>query len=323
MERTDNPDSWADDDSRTDDEPMAGSIMSRSGDEPVEAGLTSGDVRARSELARHLRGSLFPADRTSLLQFAVEERVPADVADVLRQLPPGRYLNVEGVWEALGGRREERLATAKDPGAVDPVAAAEARVTPAPGAAGSGQAAPLGDTTSAPGTESGEAGRENHGGNGGEDDGDLIDIEGLEQLEVVDTASPPEAQRFTFRFDLLHRMAAALFLVSPGSAEVLVDRGADQPTLRVRFGPWRVETTVDNVRSTTITGPYQPLKTVGPAHVSLADRGLTFATNDASGLCIQFREPVPGLEPLGVVRHPSVTVTVADVDGLRAALEPS
>jgi hypothetical protein len=29
------------------------------------------------------------------------------------------------------------------------------------------------------------------------------------------------------------------------------------------------------------------------------------------------------VEPLGVLRHPSVTVTVADVDGLRTALRAS
>ena len=28
-----------------------------------------------------------------------------------------------------------------------------------------------------------------------------------------------------------------------------------------------------------------------------------------------FRRSVPGIEPLGVVRHPELTVTVADVEG--------
>jgi hypothetical protein len=64
------------------------------------------------------------------------------------------------------------------------------------------------------------------------------------------------------------------------------------------------------------TGPYSLIKTIGPAHLSFADRGLTFATNSERGLCIRFATPVRGLDPLGLVRHPAVTVTVADCDGL-------
>src|SRR5690348_13435426 len=96
--------------------------------EPYEAGLTHDDVRARSELGRHLRGSLFPADRTTLIQFAVEEQLPPDLVTALRSLPPGRYLNVEGVWEALGGHCEERLTHGDDPGAVDRDAAEQPRI---------------------------------------------------------------------------------------------------------------------------------------------------------------------------------------------------
>jgi predicted DNA-binding protein (UPF0251 family) len=35
---------------------------------------------------------------------------------------------------------------------------------------------------------------------------------------------------------------------------------------------------------------------------------------------IEFHVPVRGIDPLGVVHHPAVTVTVDDVEGLRAAL---
>ena len=38
-----------------------------------------------------------------------------------------------------------------------------------------------------------------------------------------------------------------------------------------RFGPWAVETPLANVARAEITGPYSTPKTVGPAHVSLAD----------------------------------------------------
>ena len=90
--------------------------------------------------------------------------------------------------------------------------------------------------------------------------------------------------------------------------------------LVAEFGPWRVETALVNIAYATSTGPYHPVKTVGPPHLSFSDRGLTFATNDREGLCIQFHVPVRGLDPIGLVRHPALTVTVDDVPGLRAAL---
>jgi len=52
----------------------------------------------------------------------------------------------------------------------------------------------------------------------------------------------------------------------------------------------------------------------------VADRGLTFATNGERGLCIRFRDPVSGIEPTGHLRHPGLTVTVADVDALARVL---
>ena len=52
--------------------------------------------------------------------------------------------------------------------------------------------------------------------------------------------------------------------------------------LIARFGPWQVQTALDNIADVSITGPYTFVKTAGPAHLSLADRGLTFATNGGS-----------------------------------------
>jgi hypothetical protein len=131
---------------------------------------------------------------------------------------------------------------------------------------------------------------------------------------------PSAVAEYDFRFDLAYRIAALPFGVHPGSAAVCVDERTEPAVLRAQFGPWRVTTPVNNVVATRITGPYSALKTVGPAHVSLADGGLTFATNGRRGLCISFREPVRGVEPLGVVRHRSLTVTVDDAEGLQSAL---
>lgn len=123
--------------------------------------------------------------------------------------------------------------------------------------------------------------------------------------------------RFEFAFAPAYRAAALAFGVTPGRA--WVDVSADQ--VEVRFGWWRLRTPCANVVSVTETGPYSFLKTAGPAHLSFTDRGVTFATNGDRGLCLDFREPVPAIDPLGRIRHPGATVTVADVDGLRAALQ--
>jgi hypothetical protein len=126
----------------------------------------------------------------------------------------------------------------------------------------------------------------------------------------------PAVPRFDFRFSPPYRRAGVLFGVTPKSSHVTVDDGR----LVARFGPWVVETAVANVAGTEQTGPYSMLKTIGPAHLSLKDRGLTFATNGERGVCIRFREPIPGIDPLGRLRHPALTVTVADLDGLASAL---
>lgn len=125
-----------------------------------------------------------------------------------------------------------------------------------------------------------------------------------------------QAGFFPFRFATTYRLPALLFGVTSSTAGVWVD----EAVLRIRFGPWRLQTPLSNVVATVHTGPYALIKTMGPAHLSFADRGLTCATNSERGLCIRFARPVPGIEPLGVLRHPAVTVTVADCDGLAEAL---
>lgn len=130
-------------------------------------------------------------------------------------------------------------------------------------------------------------------------------------------ASPSsDPQHFDFAIDGTYRWPAKVFGVHDGSAWVEVD--AD--TLEARFGPWRVRTPLTNVTGVEVSGPYGTAKTIGPAHLSLADRGLTFATNGDRGVCISFRQPVTGMDPFGLLRHPGLTVTVADPDGLVAAL---
>ena len=71
---------------------------------------------------------------------------------------------------------------------------------------------------------------------------------------------------------------------------------------------------------TALSPRYAFWKTAGPARLAITDRGLTFATNGDRGVLISFRTPVRGLDPLGVLRHPELTVTVAEVDRLAELL---
>lgn len=124
--------------------------------------------------------------------------------------------------------------------------------------------------------------------------------------------------RFPFRFDSAYQRAARPFGVTPGRAWVEVDAGR----FEARFGPWRLGTPLGNITAAEITGPYAFLKTAGPARLGVTDRGLTFATNGERGVCITFATPVRGIEPFGLLRHPELTVTVEDVEGLAEALCP-
>ena len=122
--------------------------------------------------------------------------------------------------------------------------------------------------------------------------------------------------RFPFRFATAYRLPALVFGVVPATTWVEVD-----DELRARFGPWSLRTPLTNVASVQETGDYAFVKTAGPAHLSFTDRGVTFATNGDRGVCVQFHEPVRGIDPTGRILHPGATFTVADPAGLVAAIE--
>lgn len=130
-------------------------------------------------------------------------------------------------------------------------------------------------------------------------------------------ALPPRHHRFGFREDNTFALASRAFGVTGDRAYVDVD----DEILRIRFGPWSLTTTMDNVESAAVTGPYRWWKVIGPPHLSLRDRGITFATSPAKGVCIRFREAVPAAIPGAVIRHPAATVTVDDPDDLVRFLE--
>lgn len=102
----------------------------------------------------------------------------------------------------------------------------------------------------------------------------------------------------------------------PGRDGVTVGDGE----LRATFGMLRVITPLDNVDGAHITRGYRWWTAVG-ARASLADDGLTFGTNNRAGVCIHFHTRVRRV--IGFRDHSALTVTVRDLDGLQAALEPS
>jgi hypothetical protein len=142
----------------------------------------------------------------------------------------------------------------------------------------------------------------------------------LDRLAASAGGGAPEevagrVQQFDFAFDAAIRPLLALIGVVPSTAHVTLDGNR----LVARFGPWSCETTLDNVVSVELTGPYRAHRAIGPRG-SFADRGLTFGSTTAGGVCLCFREPVHGLDPFGVVAHPGLTVTVADREGFAEAV---
>ena len=123
-------------------------------------------------------------------------------------------------------------------------------------------------------------------------------------------------QRFDFHFAPAYRIAARPFGITPELAWVQIDDGH----LLANYGPWRLRTTLANISRVAITGPYRFYRTAGPARLGITDRGLTFASNGDRGVLLSFRKPVPAIDPLKLIGHPELTVTVADVHGLVSAL---
>lgn len=118
------------------------------------------------------------------------------------------------------------------------------------------------------------------------------------------------ATSYPFAFEPTLDRWARLFAVVPTRSFVHVDDDGFEAV----YGSWRVATVWSNVVEVTRTGPYEKWKIAGPAHLSVADRGITMAATTAGGVCLRLREPIPGIEPLGLIRHPGVTLGVADPD---------
>lgn len=121
-------------------------------------------------------------------------------------------------------------------------------------------------------------------------------------------------RNFPYRYDA--RMAP-LWLPFRWPGEQGVRLTADGRFI-ARYGPFRVEAPLSSVADAHITGPYRWWTAVGP-RLSFVDDGLTFGTNANAGVCVHFVPPIHRV--IGFKDHSALTVTVADPDGLVAALK--
>ncbi|MEP6638622.1 MAG: hypothetical protein ABJC39_04665 [Chloroflexota bacterium] len=118
------------------------------------------------------------------------------------------------------------------------------------------------------------------------------------------------AQRFPIRVGPRSRPLLRLFGVRDDNAFVTLDGDLD-----ARFGWFRMTTPVSNIASWRIEGPWHWITAIG-VRTSLRYRDLTFGGNPDGGVRIDFRERVP-FGPIGIQ---ALYVTVADLEGLGAAL---
>ena len=231
-----------------DGEPAAEAVLGTVEEPPGAGSLSRADVRRRSDLAVHLRPSIFPATRADIVECAREESAPDDLLEALASLDPVRsFHTAEEIWEALGGERRGTRASR--------------------GRNRRGRTAARRVAVGAPRAR-------------------------------VPVRPPAPAARAALRRDT--------------GARPRRDRSWSGHVCRPLRALASGDAAVEHRGRLRATGGYFPLKTVGPAHLSISDRGLTFATNDAEGVCIAFHEPVPGIDPRGIVRHPALTVTVDD-----------
>lgn len=122
--------------------------------------------------------------------------------------------------------------------------------------------------------------------------------------------------RFAFDFEGKFRpLVLAAAGATPSNSEVVVEDGR----FIARFGRYTVDTPVTNIRKTETSGPYRWYRAIGPRG-SFSDGGATFGSTTRGGVCLTFTEPVTALAGR-LMPHPGLTVTVADPDGLVAAIE--
>jgi hypothetical protein len=103
---------WHEPEPPGEDQPEASAVPYRDAGEAggSPTGMTPGEREQRSRLGQYLRRSVFPADRTALIDEARENNAPDDIAARLSHLPAGvTYQTVAEVWAGLVDTSEDEL----------------------------------------------------------------------------------------------------------------------------------------------------------------------------------------------------------------------
>jgi hypothetical protein len=121
-------------------------------------------------------------------------------------------------------------------------------------------------------------------------------------------------RRFGYAIDKRYLPVLVPFGLRPAKDGVTL---TDEDIFRATFGFFKLATPVANITGAHITRHYRWWTAFG-VRGSGADDGLSFGTNHDAGVCVHFAEKVPS--PLRRSGHSALTVTVADLEGLTAAL---
>ena len=120
-------------------------------------------------------------------------------------------------------------------------------------------------------------------------------------------------QFFPYRFDDRWKLMFMALRVGEDDGVTITDDGR----LVATYGRVRVETPLENIDHTEVTGPHRWYTAVG-LRLSFADDGITFGTNHHRGLCIEFVDKVPRI--IGFKDHSALWASVADPEALAAAI---
>jgi hypothetical protein len=119
-------------------------------------------------------------------------------------------------------------------------------------------------------------------------------------------------QTFPIRLDARSKWVLRLFGVT-GADTAYVDLAGG--VLDARFGASSIRTSITNIASWRIEGPWRWITAIGVRR-SIRHGDVTFGGSPHGGVRIDFREPVQ----FGPFRPPALYVTVDDLEGLAAAL---
>ena len=120
-------------------------------------------------------------------------------------------------------------------------------------------------------------------------------------------------RRFGYAVDKRYLPVLLLMLLRPSHDGVALTDDDFVAT----FGLVKITTSRTNITGAHITRNYRWWTACG-IRMSNVDDGLTFGTNRDGGVCIHVAEKVPS--PVRRSGHSALTVTVADLEGLAAAL---